>query len=75
VFLRAAFAWSNWLATPATIFATELLNMGRDWKASGGRGHILKQVGIKHFGCRKRSVDLRGNRYPWRYPYLEKHFS
>ena len=49
-FLRAAFALSNGLAIPATIFATQLPNIGRDWKVSVGLRRILKPNKINHFG-------------------------
>jgi hypothetical protein len=35
---------------PATIFATQLANIGRDWKVLVGLRRILKPNKINHFG-------------------------
>jgi hypothetical protein len=45
--------WQRWTsAGSATIFATQLPNIGRDWKVSGGLGRILEPNKINRFGIK-----------------------
>jgi hypothetical protein len=40
------------LRITATIFATELLSMGQDWKVSGGKRYIVRLYKINRFGMK-----------------------
>jgi hypothetical protein len=40
------------LATPATIFATQLPNIGRDWGVSGAERDMLETNKVNRFGMK-----------------------